>query len=707
MRFSRPAAPSIFGIEELSVGETSVTIGWNTDYPATSRIQYGTTTDYDQATDFDGTLSTAHEQEITELSEGTTYHYRCVSQANGRTTYSTDNTFETGSAAACVISNVAESNVTTSSAQITWTTDLPATSQIKYGPTASYGSETTLNEELETSHSDIISGLDADTTYHYRVVSVANGQTTNGDDGTFATEASPEGDPELPRSTLDTTYSAPTGGTQRTPANSAELQYWFTNSGRGDVIILDADVTYTGPFTCPAKSGTGWIYVISDELASMAEGTRVTADAAIYMPKIVASGTSVALTVAEGASHWRFAGLEIASTNDDPDVPTITVVQIGNTEVPEDVTDSADYIFFDRCYIHGTETGNLIQGINVGCGRRIGVVECLINEIHSYSEAHGIQIYTGNGPYKIHNNRIEAAGINLFFGDNGGLEESFQPTDITVTSNTLYKPLTWKQTDPSYGGLAWKCKNNLEFKGGAWILAQGNVIEHSWTDGQVGYLVLMTPRSMDSHDITFRRNYLKNSEKGMQISPADQDGVVYDLDDILIEDNVFFGITSKVFNVSGTSPESINKLTIRHNTSVYESQSNAHLYFEEDHPAVVDFTFHDNIFEHATYGVAGSGMTPNVAPVCEYYCTAYDFDSNVVIGRSGLSPSQYTTNDYIRNFHYETSNAGVGFTNDSPTELAHLVLLNTSDYYQAGTDSEDIGADISAIQAAMSDSDAE
>ncbi len=60
-------------------------------------------------------------------------------------------------------------NITSNSATITWTTSEPATSQVNYGLTTSYGSTTTLDPTLLTSHSVTLTGLAPSTTYNYRV----------------------------------------------------------------------------------------------------------------------------------------------------------------------------------------------------------------------------------------------------------------------------------------------------------------------------------------------------------------------------------------------------------------------------------------------------------------------------------------------------------------------------------------------------------
>ena len=81
------------------------------------------------------------------------------------------------------ISNVAASNLTSSAATISWTTNEVADSQVEYGLTTSYGSVTPLDPALVTSHSAALSGLQANTLYHYRVKSkdAAGNLATSGD----------------------------------------------------------------------------------------------------------------------------------------------------------------------------------------------------------------------------------------------------------------------------------------------------------------------------------------------------------------------------------------------------------------------------------------------------------------------------------------------------------------------------------------------
>jgi len=88
-----------------------------------------------------------------------------------------------------VISSVQTSSIGISSVTITWTTDEASSSQVEYGATSSYGSSTVVDATPTTSHSVTITGLSADTTYHFRVLSVdASANSGVSDDNIFSTE---------------------------------------------------------------------------------------------------------------------------------------------------------------------------------------------------------------------------------------------------------------------------------------------------------------------------------------------------------------------------------------------------------------------------------------------------------------------------------------------------------------------------------------
>lgn len=94
------------------------------------------------------------------------------------------------------ISSIATSGITSSAATVTWTTDEGATSQIEYGLTSQYGSQTAVDNRLVSSHSVQLTGLSAGTGYHYRVVSAdSSNNTARSSNNTFLTASAPAPSP--------------------------------------------------------------------------------------------------------------------------------------------------------------------------------------------------------------------------------------------------------------------------------------------------------------------------------------------------------------------------------------------------------------------------------------------------------------------------------------------------------------------------------
>ena len=91
-----------------------------------------------------------------------------------------------------VISNLPPSP-TSNSATVTWTTNELSDTQIEYGTTPAYGSWTALNSTMVTSHSQTITGLQANTSYYYRARSRDAALNLGTATGSFTTVAPTEG----------------------------------------------------------------------------------------------------------------------------------------------------------------------------------------------------------------------------------------------------------------------------------------------------------------------------------------------------------------------------------------------------------------------------------------------------------------------------------------------------------------------------------
>lgn len=194
--------PQISGVYSTGVTASSATVNWTTNEASTTQIEYGLTTSYGSATTLSNLLVTAHGQTINGLQPSTTYYYRVLSaDASGNSAASTGYSFTTAAPADTtppVISNIQVTNVTASTARITWTTNEASTSQAEYGLTASYGYVTALDSNLLTTHTVNLSGLASYSTYDFRVKSRdAAGNIATSSNYTFTTSNNAPATPSI------------------------------------------------------------------------------------------------------------------------------------------------------------------------------------------------------------------------------------------------------------------------------------------------------------------------------------------------------------------------------------------------------------------------------------------------------------------------------------------------------------------------------
>ncbi|HVP49782.1 MAG TPA: hypothetical protein VMT56_01030 [Candidatus Bathyarchaeia archaeon] len=340
---------------------------------------------------------------------------------------------------------------------------------------------------------------------------------------------------QLPKTYINTTYAQPSGTTWLVHS-SPQLNSAINASVPGDMIVLDAGVTYSGNFHIPSKSNPNnkWIYVVSSALNKLPVAHRVSPSDAANMPRIVTPNVTAAIIFDGGANHWRFAGIEVTSTSTYVPSPTVspngyTYFLVGSQSFPTPLPDS---ITFDRCYIHGSPTQDVAQGI-IGSGSNYAVVDSYISGIHaSGQDTQAFLAFDTPGPIKLFDNYLEAAGENVMFGGSGKNNNRGVPSDIEARNNYLYKPLSWAKSGLG-GTLApnnqWVAKNAFELKSAQRVLIDGNVIENVWAAGQSGFAILLTVRTSQSgdfavvNDVTITNNVLKNVVSGFNTSAKDDE----------------------------------------------------------------------------------------------------------------------------------------------------------------------------------------
>jgi hypothetical protein len=491
--------------------------------------------------------------------------------------------------------------------------------------------------------------------------------------------------PAPPRVLLDTTY-APPAGRILTVGIGGDFQGALNAAQPGDVIELQAGATFVGNFVLPNKAGSQWIHIRSSALASLPPaGTRVTPLKAALLPKLVSPNTNATVSTAAGAHHYRFVGVEITTTHATTSLTHYGLVHLEAPGGQTALSQVPSFIVFDRCYLHGTPTGNVRRGIILNSAHT-AVIDSTLSDFHEVgADSQAIAGWNGPGPFKIVNNYLEGAGENLMFGGSDPSIAGLVPSDIEIRYNHFFKPLAWRTGVPG-----WTVKNLFELKNAQRVLVEGNVLEHNWPAAQNGFSVLFTVRNQDGtapwsvvQDVSFVRNILRHAASGINILGRDNSYSSQQTQRILIRDNLFYDLGGSWGG--GTLLQVLDgaaDVTFDHNTA-----------FQTDKIIMTEgasnsgFVYRNNLTPHNAYGVIGTGTGTGLATLNTYF-PGHVFARNILAGGSA---SSYPADNYF------TALDSVGFVNLAGADFR---LAATSPYKNLGTDGKDLGADMGAVAAA-------
>jgi len=168
------AAPTVV-ISDIKVSRTdrTATILWQTNRNTTGKVSYGTASRDYRFNTFSSASRTNHAVTLNNLNPDTTYYFQIVAEDGGVAVLSFEQQVKTLKPldnTAPIISDVRIVHSTGSTATIQWTTDEPASSEVKYGLTPDYGASRT-DGRLKKVHDITLTGLKDGTLYNFTVIS--------------------------------------------------------------------------------------------------------------------------------------------------------------------------------------------------------------------------------------------------------------------------------------------------------------------------------------------------------------------------------------------------------------------------------------------------------------------------------------------------------------------------------------------------------
>jgi hypothetical protein len=181
----------VSGPEVINATDTSLTVVWTTNEASTSGVSYNDGTTFHVVDD--DALVTTHAMVLAGLTPDTLYQITVSStdlNGNGPTLGGpvTGRTLATADTDPPVISNVNVTDITETSAVVSWLTDEPATSQVRFGTVSGAPSGLSGDSALVTEHHVLLNGLQTGVTYYFTVVSQDGSENSaESAEGSFAT----------------------------------------------------------------------------------------------------------------------------------------------------------------------------------------------------------------------------------------------------------------------------------------------------------------------------------------------------------------------------------------------------------------------------------------------------------------------------------------------------------------------------------------
>ncbi len=271
---------------------------------------------------------------------------------------------------------------------------------------------------------------------------------------------------------------------------------------------------------------------------------------------------------------------------------------------------------------------------------------------------------------------------------------------------------------PTTAGTRWSVKNTFEFKTWVGALIEGNIIENSWLDAQIGPLVLFTPSAQAStadsaalRDVIFRNNIIRHGFQAMQLRCRYNDtgpsanwtisnNLFYDINTSWGSGTAhlfLWGVSDDGWPVAGGEPGCHGDNFFEHNTLDGAGTFADFLYLDMINSGVdrhiSNLKYRSNIFQKGTYGLFGISCAIGNDCWVTYTDTDRIFNKNLIAdGNCSGTALPDPANQFCPTY-------ATLLTNWVSPSTGNYRLTAASVYNNAGHDATDVGANIDTIEA--------
>ncbi|HSR13827.1 MAG TPA: hypothetical protein VLS90_20435, partial [Thermodesulfobacteriota bacterium] len=436
------------------------------------------------------------------------------------------------------------------------------------------------------------------------------------------------------------------------------------------------------------------------------------------------------IEIEEGASRYRFVGLEVTHTNT-PSYGYRSMIYWTLINVDP----KSSHIIFDRMYVHGRGAPSKVNQAFVLDGSHQAIVDSVIDDITQWkkgedvdTESVAIKSDFGPGPIAILNNFISTIGISFYTSDEADFRAP-DPADYEIRGNYFYKSSRYIVGHPEWNGYHYDNRHHVELKRGRRYVFDGNIFEGNFGTLQQGAAFSLSNsagyQANDKNDNTVRdilvtSNIFRNNPVSVIIGGVLRGRVGLNpvvMQRVRISNNLFESVdgyryanpgwagsgaagnvlsifngediavtNNTIYRVKGTSPHVL----------VFNQAANPPEPFPD--PGA-NFIFRNNISVFANGGVCAQCLGGTKGLYMSWQRIpdpGYFYDHNVFIGPFNTTPNNRPA-DYPDGNFWEESESGVGWTNPSAGDFS---LLGNSRYKGKGGDGRDPGIDAALLKAA-------
>jgi hypothetical protein len=249
-------------------------------------------------------------------------------------------------------------------------------------------------------------------------------------------------------------------------------------------------------------------------------------------------------------------------------------------------------------------------------------------------------------------------------------------------------------------GTRWLVKNIFELKNARNVIAEHNLFEHNWENGQIGYAIVFTVRNSSGtctwctiENVDFRYNVIRDVAGGVNILGYDSPEISQQGRDIRITHNLFYRIDHVqwggpgIFLLMGDEPRNV---TVDHNTIEHSGGSLVSVYggSSTDRREILGFKFTNNLARHGKYGIFGAGSSTG-SPTIATYLPGAEVVRNLL--SEGIASRYPAGNFFSPPFDSQFVDRARG----------DFRLIDASPFRSAATDGGDLGADVTRLKAAF------